>query len=531
MRLASSSSSSFSVLLIVTSLLSLLSATTKPVFAAPIQLYGLNYNTRKGPDWDPFRCKSRAEILTDLTLLKRITNRIRLLSLTDCYQVEYLLEAAESLGMQLWLGLWVSFDEEVFVREKLEFENLLNQGLIDDTTVLGITVGSESIYRDEVTLNEILDYKDEVKGLLIDAGLENLPLSIVDIAPTYIQYPSLTAAVDVVITNTFPFWENVPIDESVDDLYSDIIDIQNQPQAQNKDFVIGETGWPSDGYIEGVGTASPELQTQYFRDFFCKIDRELNWKYYYFTGIDNAWRREQDRNNTIEGNWGFLYADLTLKPHFHELVFTCSDGVEYSFAEVNWTIPIVDVDPAPVDPDDCAAHSACSGLGGKCCPTVEGGYLGCCDNIPEPPTESPSIGPTFSPTQLFSESPTSSITSQITTTPTTTPTSHPSVVSPLTTSPTNLPTDSLTTSSPSSLSSVSPTTYPTKAPTTSPTKAPTTPPTLSPTIVPTEVLTKGSMASAAPSIVESMSPSTASSAATWSISTSGFIALVWVGIT
>ena len=66
-------------------------------WAVPIQLYGLNYNTRKGPDWDWNKCKSKAEILTDLTLLSRLTSRIRLLSLTDCGQAELVLDVVEEL--------------------------------------------------------------------------------------------------------------------------------------------------------------------------------------------------------------------------------------------------------------------------------------------------------------------------------------------------------------------------------------------------------------------------------------------------
>ena len=58
--------------------------------AVPISFYGLNYNTRKGPDWaaDSERCKSRQEVARDLTVLSRVTNKIRLLSLVDCNQGE-----------------------------------------------------------------------------------------------------------------------------------------------------------------------------------------------------------------------------------------------------------------------------------------------------------------------------------------------------------------------------------------------------------------------------------------------------------
>ena len=76
------------------------------VQADPIRLYGINYNTRKGPDWAPddARCKTRPEVVRDLTALRYMTSRIRILSLYDCNQGEIVLSVAKELGLELWLG-------------------------------------------------------------------------------------------------------------------------------------------------------------------------------------------------------------------------------------------------------------------------------------------------------------------------------------------------------------------------------------------------------------------------------------------
>jgi len=116
------------------------------VTAVPIQLYGLNYNTRKGPDWDWDKCKSRAEVLTDLTLLKRLTNRIRILSLVDCNQGILVSSVARELNMELWLGLWVAQEDYVFEEEKGQLQYLIDQGVFDggDSGILGVTVRTGS---------------------------------------------------------------------------------------------------------------------------------------------------------------------------------------------------------------------------------------------------------------------------------------------------------------------------------------------------------------------------------------------------
>lgn len=474
--------------------------------AVPVSLYGLNYNTRQGPDWDWDKCKSREQVVTDLALLQTLTSRIRILSLVDCGQGYLVLDVAKELGLQVWLGMWVSADENVFLQEKAIIEDMLNQGLLNDNTVLGISVGSESIYRKEVTARKIIEYRAQVKALCVAAGMADLPVSIVDIAPIYEQYPQLISAVDVVITNSFPFWENIAIDAATDYLVTEIDPIRRQAEAQNKEVILGETGWPSDGFNPDTAVASPELQTAYFQFFFCRMDRELNWAYYYFTGIDNAWRREQDPNNTIEGNFGFFYADLTMKPHFRDLVFTCpGSSVEYSFLEIG--------DPATRDPAtsrpptslpvsspaSCSVHSGCEALGGNCCPTDSGDYLGCCDTTALP-TIAMTISPTtLSPTASPTEPPAVTETESPVATSTQSPTSLPFVAS--TASPTVSPTGSpivAETESPVATSTQSPTDSPVVvsiAPlAASPTKPPSAQPTLA-TNAPTLAMTPGAFKS------------------------------------
>jgi exo-beta-1,3-glucanase (GH17 family) len=336
------------------------------------------------------------------------------LSLVDCGQGQQVLSAAREIGMKVWLGLWVGPDEfgDVFDQEKDELERMLEAGMIDETTVLGVTVGSEAIYREDATVEEMITHLEEVKQLLNTYQI-NIPVSIVDIAPIYSNSVELRTAVDVIYTNTFPFWEATPIDNAVDELASDIEWLLNLPEAQGKPFVLGETGWPSEGFISGVGVASADNQRQYFIDAFCYMEQQ-NWDYYWFTGIDNAWRLIQDPNNTIEGSWGFLYANLTLKEHFQDLTFTCDhNGVEYSFGEIDWTIP-TDFTAAPtvLNPASCSVHRSCSGLFGMCCPTEEGNFLGCCDaSITASPSITPAgTDPTPTDSTDGTESPTESTT-------------------------------------------------------------------------------------------------------------------------
>ena len=56
---------------------------------------------------------------------------------------------------------------------------------------------------------------DQIKGILATGGLEGLPVTITDIAPTYSKYSNLRSAVDVIYANIFPFWEGIPINGAI----------------------------------------------------------------------------------------------------------------------------------------------------------------------------------------------------------------------------------------------------------------------------------------------------------------------------
>jgi len=504
-------------------------AASDSVAPLPISFYGLNYNTRKGPDWaaDQERCKSRAEVVRDLRVLSRVTTRIRLLSLVDCNQGALVWsvlndELSDTL-MEVWLGLWVGPEPQVFVDEYDALVAILPDIIVVNgwrSRLSGISVGSEAIYREDVTVGEAIANLDATRALLEAYGVE-VPVAIVDIAPIYSSSQELRLASDTIMTNTFPFWEGLPIDSAVNELEIDLSWLVGLPESQGKPFVLSEHGWPSAGFLDDVGVASPANQKQYMEESYCYL-KEKGWAYYWFTAIDNDWRQEQDPDNTIEGNWGFLGANLELKDHFVGYEFPCPDGSIYSFGGIDWSIPELLSDD-PIDPAtaSCGLWQGCELLAGDCCPTPNGDYLGCCraelflgspggnsdgganttgpptvpltesvvvpipaapgsDNDSEYPTSSPSeyvpdvfpttISPTDSPTRTPTASPIAAITGSPTRTPTAPPSAAP--VIPPTNSPTTTPTRAPIAGIPIAAPTTPPTRFPTGPPTTSvPTKA------------------------------------------------------------
>lgn len=341
-----------------------------------IRLRGLNYSPRQGPDsWGEYKCTPTQRIRSELLKLSKLTDKLHLYILTDCDQARLLIPLARELGFKIFLNMWVDANPLSFQREFEELEYLMQHNLLcyheydhhhqhnyhqnhlkhrsanrgDQNVVMGISVGSEMLYRGEVSRAQGLAYVNQVRNLLLrshdDTTSNNemvnkskcgIPVTITDIDKVYAWHnSSLVVNVDFCSVNAFPFFDpkfsgQSAKDGAVDHLLHCIDPIMNEARRLNKSFFLTETGWPSAGTECGAPTcaiASPEDQIAYFTDFYCKVHvAQPDLQYFWFNGFDAAWRRLQDASQfSVEGHFGMLEEDGQMKRHFRELSFTCPD--------------------------------------------------------------------------------------------------------------------------------------------------------------------------------------------------------------
>lgn len=297
-------------------------------------LYGLNYDMRQGPDWDSAKCKDADTIAADLKILATVTSNVRTYSLSDC-NASYVLTAAKKLSLTVWLGVWVSEDETVYEAEVAAFKELISAGLIDDN-VVGINVGSEAVYRGDITAEKAIQYVTDFRSIMKENDV-SVPVSITDIIDTFISYPDMITAGDIVTINQFPFWEAIEADVAVKQFNSRIQPLLKL--AGDMDVVISETGWPDAGTAENGSVASTDNAARYLNDFYW-LATDKGWKYYYFAGFDTPYKKEQeDDENTVEAHFGIFDESGTLKSEFESLTFTrlsdYSDSASGSSATVS----------------------------------------------------------------------------------------------------------------------------------------------------------------------------------------------------
>uniref|UniRef100_K3WG37 glucan endo-1,3-beta-D-glucosidase n=1 Tax=Globisporangium ultimum (strain ATCC 200006 / CBS 805.95 / DAOM BR144) TaxID=431595 RepID=K3WG37_GLOUD len=280
-------------------------------------LYGINYDLRQGADWDPSKCKPAATIAADLKVLATITKNVRTYSLADC-DVAPVLTAAKSLGLTVWLGVWVSADSSVYDAEVASLKKLIKANLIDDN-VVGFNVGSEAVYRKDITAEQSIKYLKDFKSVLSDNKIST-PVSITDIVDVLTAYPDMVAASDVVTANQFPFWEKIEADKAVAQFKTRFAPLVKL--AAGKEVVISETGWPTAGVSSNASAATPEAAGRYLNDFYL-LAKEQGWKYYYFAGFDTPYKAVQAQEpDTVESYFGIFGTDGKMKTAYDTLVIT-----------------------------------------------------------------------------------------------------------------------------------------------------------------------------------------------------------------
>lgn len=276
-----------------------------------LKINGLNYNIRNGTDWEQNNCKSLEQIKNELLILSQITSQIRIYSLTDCNQGIKILNITNQLNLKVWLGIWITNEDSVFLNEKLELINLIKQNLITNSNILGLSVGSETLYRNESSIDKIFNYINNIKNII---NLYNLtfPITTADIIDIYLEYPQLINKLDILLINQFPFWEKIPIEIAIDRFLFKYNKLRKL-NILNKPIIIGETGWSSNGYDNRTTKASAFNHAKYFIDFY-KIATYYNWQYFYFSSFDELWKNKQlNLHDNVESHFGIFYENGTFK--------------------------------------------------------------------------------------------------------------------------------------------------------------------------------------------------------------------------
>ncbi len=239
---------------------------------------------------------SKDQIEKRMEVIAPYTGWVRSFSCTEGN--EFIPQVARKRGLKTMVGAWIGHDK---AENEVEIEALIKLAKVGNVDIA--VVGNETLLRDELTEEEILDYIQRVKTAIPD-----IPVGYVDAYYQFIERPKLIDSCDVILINCYPFWEGCDIDTA--SLYLKQMYAVSQRVAKGKPVIIAETGWPSQGAQVGAAQPSPVNAMKYFINVNNWV-KEEDVNIFYFSSFDESWKIHHEGD--VGARWGIWDKDEKLK--------------------------------------------------------------------------------------------------------------------------------------------------------------------------------------------------------------------------
>jgi glucan endo-1,3-beta-D-glucosidase len=202
--------------------------------------------------------------------------------------------AAVATNTSLLLGIWASGTDNIDNELKALTSALDKYGSKLADLVVGISVGSEDLYRDSNAgrvakagvgndPDTIVRFIKEAKKKLANTALKGKPFTHVDTWTAWVNGTNAKVIneIDFLAVNAFPFYE-AEHDNQISNAYNLLNDAIEATEgvAGGKDVWVTETGWAYSGPSFGAGKATVDNAGEYWQDVGCKLFGKKNVFWY-----------------------------------------------------------------------------------------------------------------------------------------------------------------------------------------------------------------------------------------------------------
>jgi exo-beta-1,3-glucanase (GH17 family) len=276
--------------------------------AAGGKLYCVSYAPFRA-DQDPLiptTTVSAQQIDEDLTLLSRYTDCVRTYS-TENGQ-DQVAAIAQRHGMKVLQGIWLSNEA---ARNQRQIATAVDIAKKYPDVVRAMVVGNEVLLRGDLSATDLAALIGQVKAQV------SMPVTYADVWEFWERFSNLQNAVDFVTIHILPYWEDFPLPASLAASHVDAIRKMVAAAIPNKEIVIGEFGWPSEGRMREAARPSPSNQARVIEETAALAQRE-NFRVNIIEAFDQPWKRQFE--GATGGYWG-TFDRATAAPKFG------SDGI------------------------------------------------------------------------------------------------------------------------------------------------------------------------------------------------------------
>lgn len=266
-------------------------------------------------------CKSTSDYEADLEVLKPYGNVVKVYAVSDCNTLQQLAPAVEAAGFRAFLGVWPN-DDAHFAAEKEALTTYLPT--IKISNVAGILVGSEALYREDLTASELADKINNVRDTVKDIkdadgnSYSSVQVGTVDswnVLVAGYNAPAIEAS-DFVMANAFSYWQGQTMDNATYSFFDDIMQalqtIQSVKGTTDISFWVGETGWPTDGTNFEAAYPGVDNAQQFWQEAICGM-RAWGINVLAFEAFDEDWKPDTSGISDVEKHWGIWTSGRTLK--------------------------------------------------------------------------------------------------------------------------------------------------------------------------------------------------------------------------
>lgn len=276
-------------------------------------LYGINfgpYQDEQDPNIGSYITEN--QIREHLSIVAEHAGWIKTFGCSD--GLEQIPGIAKELGLNTAICAWLDSD---VTKNQIQMENLMAEARKGNVDLA--VIGSEVLLRNDLSDTKLIGYITQFRNEVPD-----IPVTTAAFCGELISHPNVMDACDVILANVYPFWDGIDIDSAVSALHARCVELRYW--AGDKEIIISETGWPSEG--DTVGDAVPSLENAcyYFLNFTSWAQAE-GVNYFYFEAFDEPWKANSEGSQGA--HWGVWDNNRNIK--------TCMQDVFYGeTVKNNW---------------------------------------------------------------------------------------------------------------------------------------------------------------------------------------------------
>ncbi|PLY07897.1 MAG: glycosyl transferase [Arcobacter sp.] len=261
-----------------------------------------SYESIDSLSYTPYKSSDRKklsdkEIEEDINMLSFFTKKLRTYSSYDAARILKVISKIDNMSIDL--GIWLSANYEDNFKE---IELAIELSKKYPKSINSIIVGNETLLRKDLNSIELIGYLNFVS--------EHVPNKITtgEVWKTWDDYPDLSNNVDFIMVHILPYWEEISIEDFNDYILEKFFYIGGK--FSPKQVVIGETGWPSNGYNNKDAQPNLKNQATAIRSFL-NIAKANNISYNIVEAIDQPWKGYKEGN--VGQYWGIFDENRKLK--------------------------------------------------------------------------------------------------------------------------------------------------------------------------------------------------------------------------